>query len=179
MSNVKIGILSDTHRRVDLQKEAIKKLKKESAQYLLHLGDIRLEENLKQLEESNLPYRVVYGNHDRALKDLENRYFIRNEPYYLKIKDITIKMMHLPYYLSPDCDIVLFGHLHKFSVEFKGKTLFLNPGEICARNKNLSECALIEVSKDKYIVNYYYREPEVKEWEVKEFEFMYWQSVSN
>jgi len=173
LSNLKIGVLSDTHKRSDLQKEAIEKLKKEDAQYLLHLGDVRLEENLKQLKESNLPYRVVFGNHDRALKGLENIYHIKNEPYYLKIKDLKIKMMHLPYYMSADSDIVLFGHLHKFSVEFHNNTLFLNPGEVCARNKNLTECALIEVSKDRYLVKYYFKEPAAKEWEVKEFEFLY------
>jgi len=173
LSNIKIGVLSDTHKRGDLQKEAINHLKKEGAQYLLHLGDLELPKHLEDLANSNLPYAAVFGNNDYALKGMENSFRIKKEPYYLKIKDITIKMMHLPYYLSSDTNIVLFGHLHKFSAEFKGETLFLNPGEICARNKNLSECALIEISKDRYIVNYYFREPEVKEWKAKEFEFIY------
>ena len=170
---IKIGILSDSHRKSTLQQEVIKKLKQEDAQYLLHLGDVRLEENLKQLKESNLPYRVVFGNHDRDLRGLEDRYFIKDEPYYLKVKDITIKMMHHPYYMNADVDIILFGHLHKFSVELKGKTLFLNPGEVCARNKNLSECALIKVKEKEYIVTYYYKKPSAKEWKSKEYKFVY------
>ena len=155
-----------------MQKEAIDKLRSEGAKYLLHLGDLELEENLKLLKDSNLPYAAVFGNNDIALKGLENIYKISFEPYYLKIKDLKIKMMHHPYYLTPDCDIVLYGHLHKFSVEFKNNTLFLNPGEVCARNKNLMECCLIKANSKEYIVDYFYKEPNAKKWQSKEFSFI-------
>ena len=155
---IRIGILSDTHKRGDLQEEAIAHLKKEGAQYLLHLGDLELLANLEALANSGLPYASVFGNNDYALKGMENSFRIKKEPYYLKIKDTTIKMMHLPYYLSADTDIVLYGHTHKFNCEYKNGTLFLNPGEICARNKNLSECAMIEVKEKKFFVKYYFRE---------------------
>ena len=171
MNTIKIGILSDTHRRTDLQEAVISKLKAEGAKYLLHLGDLELEENLASLKNSGLPYAVVFGNNDIALKGLESNYKISKEPYYLKIKDIKIKMMHMPYYMSADSDIVLFGHLHKFSVEYKNETLFLNPGEVCARNKNLTECVLLEIEKKNYTVNYFYREPNASKWNSKVFEF--------
>ena len=171
MSSFKIGVLSDTHKKSELQKEAINWLKREGAQYLLHLGDLEREENLKMLKDANLPYAAVFGNNDRALYSLAFKYKIAKEPYYLKIRDTTIKMMHLPYYLSADCDIVLFGHLHQFSAEFKSNTLFLNPGEVCARNKNLSECAIIEVGQEFFMVNYYYKEPNASSWSVKNYNF--------
>jgi len=171
MEKIVIGVISDTHKKTALQAEAISVLKSKGAQYLLHLGDLELEENLKALKESNLPYAAVFGNNDIALRGLESSYKIRKEPYYLKIKDLKIKMMHLPYYLSADSDIVLYGHTHKFSVEFRNGTLFLNPGEVCARNKNLSECAILEAQNDKFIVKYLYREPKANSWEEKIFEF--------
>ncbi len=167
MSIVKIGILSDTHRRTDLQEQVIAKLKAEGAQYLLHLGDLELEENLASLKNSGLPYAAVFGNNDIALRGLEAEYKISKEPYYLKIKDIKIKMMHIPYYMSSDSDIVLFGHLHKFSVEYRNETLFLNPGEVCARNKNLTECVLLEVENKDYTINYFYKEPTASKWNSK------------
>lgn len=166
-----IGVLSDSHKRADLQKEAIEHLKNQGAHYLLHLGDLQTKENLESLANSNLPYAAVFGNNDRALLPLAHNYKIKKEPYYLKIKDTTIKMMHLPYYLSADTDIILFGHLHKFSAEYKAGSLFLNPGEVCARNKNLSECATILVDTHSFIVNYHYREPKQKRWQSKEFTF--------
>ena len=171
MEKIIIGVISDTHKKTKLQAEAIDVLKSKGAQYLLHLGDLELEENLKALKESNLPYAAVFGNNDIALRGLEGRYKICKEPYYLKIKNLTIKMMHLPYYLSADSDIVLYGHTHKFSVEFKNSTLFLNPGEVCARDKNLSECAILEAQNDKFIVKYLYKEPKANSWEEKIFEF--------
>ena len=171
MSSFKIGVISDTHKRGDLQKEAISQLKSKGAEYLLHLGDFELVENLENLATSGLPYAGVFGNNDYALKGLEYKYKIESEPYFLKIKDTTIKMMHLPYYLTNDSDIVLFGHLHKFSAEYKGGSLFLNPGEICAREKDLSECAIIEVSKSHFLVDYIYREPTALKWSSREFEF--------
>jgi putative phosphoesterase len=168
----KIGVLSDSHRKGELQNQVIEKLKSEGANYLLHLGDLVIEENLKSLKESNLPYAAVFGNNDRHLYDLQSHYKIEKEPYYLKIGDTKIKMMHLPYYMSADADIVLFGHLHKFSVEFKANTLFLNPGEVCARNKPLSECAIIELLENGYSVTYYFKEPQSTSWESREFHFI-------
>ena len=168
---LQIGILSDSHREVVLQKEAIAHLKNEGAQYLLHLGDFEVEENIVSLANAKLPYAGVFGNNDRALMPLSQSYKIEKEPYYLKIKNLTIKMMHLPYYLSPDCDIVLFGHLHKFSVEYKADTLFLNPGEVCARNKNLTECALIKANSNTFLVNYYFKDPKAAQWQRREYRF--------
>ncbi len=168
---LQIGILSDSHREVQLQKEAIEHLKSEGAQYLLHLGDFEVQENLENLANAKLPYAAVFGNNDRVLTPLAQSYKIAKEPYYLKIKDLKIKMMHHPYYLSSDSDIVLFGHLHKFSVEFKSGTLFLNPGEICARNKNLTECALIKANSNEFIVNYYFKEPKATQWLSREYRF--------
>jgi len=168
---LKIGILSDSHRKTNLHKEAIAKLKSEGAQYLLHLGDLCVEDNLKALKDASLPYAAVFGNNDIGLMGLESIYKIEKEPYYLKIKDIKIKMMHLPYFMSADCDIVLFGHTHMHSCEFKNGTLFLNPGEVCARNKNLTECAIINVNSEKFIVNYYFKEPTAKEWQEKIYNY--------
>lgn len=168
---IHIGVLSDSHKQVKLQKEAIEHLKNEGAHYLLHLGDFELQENIESLAASKLPYAGVFGNNDRALMPLATHYKIAKEPYYLKIKELTIKMMHLPYYLSSDSDIVLFGHLHKFSAEFQAGTLFLNPGEVCARNKNLSECALIKADSNQFLVNYYFKEPNATIWQSREYSF--------
>jgi len=172
LNSFTIGVLSDTHKRGDLQEKAIVHLKSKGAEYLLHLGDFELPANLETLANSGLPYASVFGNNDYALSGMASEYRVKKEPYYLKIKDTTIKMMHMPYYLSNDTNIVLFGHLHKFSVEFKNNTLFLNPGEVCARNKNLTECAIIEVSQDRYIVNYYFKVPKDKDWQSKEYIFL-------
>ncbi len=71
---MKIGILSDSHRKTTLHKEALEYLLLQGVEYLLHAGDIMLEEHLQMLEETNLPYACVYGNNDTALISLHGKY---------------------------------------------------------------------------------------------------------
>lgn len=169
--SLKIALLSDSHRKTELTKEAIELLKNKGAQYLIHAGDLEIQENLELLKNSELTYISVFGNNDYNLIEYSNQYKIEKEPYYFKIQDIKFKLMHLPYYLSPDSDIVIFGHTHDFHTEYKNNTLFINPGEVCARNKNLSECALLEITEDKYKLSYNYKSPLDTKWQEKIFEY--------
>lgn len=152
-----IGILSDSHLKSDYTKDVIDFLKSQDCQYLVHAGDLCVEKNLQLLEESNLSYVAVFGNNDRSLLSLASKYNIKNEPYYFKIKDIKFKLMHLPYHMTPDCDVLIFGHTHKFECDYKNKTLFLNPGEVCAREKPLIECMKLQINENEYIITRYYR----------------------
>ncbi|ADG94609.1 phosphodiesterase, MJ0936 family [Arcobacter nitrofigilis DSM 7299] len=168
---MKVAVLSDSHNKVDLTKEAIDFLKSQGAQYLVHAGDLCLKENLELLKESSLPYVCVYGNNDNSLVRLSNEYKIENEPYLFKIEDVKFKLMHLPFYLNADSDVIIFGHTHMFESEYKEGTLFLNPGEICAREKPLSECVLLEINPNEYIINYYSRNINEKEFLKKEIRY--------
>ena len=154
---MKIGILSDSHLKGDYTKEVIDFLKEIKSDYLVHAGDLCVEKNLKLLEESELKYIAVFGNNDRYLVDLTSNYNIKQEPYYFKIKDTTFKLMHLPYYLTPDSDVVIFGHTHIFECDYKNNTLYINPGEVCAREKPLIECVQLEIKENEYIISRYFK----------------------
>ncbi|MDX9901199.1 MAG: YfcE family phosphodiesterase [Aliarcobacter sp.] len=154
---MKIGILSDSHLKSDYTKEVIDFLKEIKSDYLVHAGDLCVEKNLKLLEESELKYIAVFGNNDRYLLDLTSNYNIKQEPYYFKIKDTTFKLMHLPYYLTPDSDVVIFGHTHIFECDYKNNTLYINPGEVCAREKPLIECVQLEIKENEYIISRYFK----------------------
>lgn len=168
---MKIGILSDSHFKSDYTKEVIDLLKENQCQYLVHAGDLCIEENLVLLKESNLPYVSVFGNNDMNLVSLSNKYVIKQEPYYFKIKDIKFKLMHLPYHMAPDSDIVIFGHTHMFECEYKNKTLFINPGEVCAREKPHIECALLEINENEYIISHYFKNINKKNYEKEEYRY--------
>jgi putative phosphoesterase len=168
---MKIGILSDSHRKSSYQEEAIEKLKEYDISYLIHAGDLCIEENLQSLENSGLPYVSVFGNNDYPLLGLANKYNIRKEPYYFKIKDTTFKLMHLPFYMVGDSDIVISGHTHQFEQEFINNTLFINPGEVCAREKPLIECVVLEIKENKYIITYNFKDLNLNKWETKKFEY--------
>lgn len=168
---MKIAILSDSHHKTILTSQAIEMLKSKGAQYLIHAGDLEIQENLDILKNSGLPYVSVFGNNDYNLIQYSNNYNINQEPYYFKIKDTTFKLMHIPNYLTPDSDVVIFGHTHNFHQEYKNNTLFVNPGEVCARNKNLTQCVLLGIKEDKYTIEYNDKKPESTIWETKIYEY--------
>ena len=168
---IKIGILSDSHHKSTLHKEAISHLLKEGAEYLLHTGDIHSEEHIIMLKATSKPYSIVFGNNDNHLLPLSTKYNIYKEPHYLKVKDIKIKMMHIPYFMSPDVDLVLSGHTHHFEVQLVENTLYLNSGEICAREKNLTECVLLTISDKEWHIMRWFKKPNEKKWNSKEYTF--------
>jgi len=168
MAKIKIGVLSDSHKKEDLQQAALKHCKALGANHIIHAGDFSLLSNLKSLHAFGLPYTAVYGNNDHRLQMHED-FQIFKEPHYFKLQGISFKLMHLPFYLSGDVDVVIFGHTHAFECEKKGKTLFLNPGEVCGRNKPLSEYALLEVNAKKYKVTYFYKDLQFHTFNQKEF----------
>jgi len=154
---MKIGILSDTHTKVSRAKETLDFLIDEGAEFIIHAGDIVEVETLELLKNCSKRYIAVYGNNDAHLAEYHAKYNLVQEPYYFKLADTKFKLMHLPFYMSSDAEVIIFGHTHQFEVAFKGKSLYLNPGEVCARNKPISECALLEIKENEFIVNYYTR----------------------
>lgn len=167
----KIAILSDSHFKTNLLEDTIKHIQSLDVQAIVHCGDFQTVEHLKMIANTKLPYVSVFGNNDMALLPYQNEFKIYKEPHYFKIGDITSKVMHLPYYLTPDTNIVFFGHTHQFETYKKEDTLFINPGEVCARNKPLSEHAVLIILEDRYIIEYYSKIPNEKEYKKEEFTY--------
>lgn len=168
---MKIGILSDSHFKSSYQKEVVELLKEEGCEYLIHAGDLCTQENLDILKQSELKYIAVFGNNDNALLSLSSEYNIKTEPYYFKIKENTFKLMHLPYHMAPDTDIIIFGHTHKFHCEYINKKLFINPGEVCAREKPFIECVKLHIKDNQYIITRYYKDINENNFKKEEFKY--------
>ena len=168
---MRIGILSDTHTKVKKAKEALEMLISEGAEFIVHAGDVCELETLELLKNCGLRYVCVYGNNDAHLVPYHNDYNLVQEPHYFKLADTKFKLMHLPFYMTPDTEVVIFGHTHEFKSEFINGTLFLNPGESCARNKPVSECAMLEVKPKKFKVTYYTKAKDDKEFQKEKFTY--------
>lgn len=168
---MKIGVLSDTHTKVKKAKATLDLLIENGAEFIVHAGDIVEYEILELLQNCGKPYVAVYGNNDAHLVQFHNDYNLVQEPYYFKLADTKFKLMHLPFYMAPDTEVVIFGHTHEFKSEFVEGTLFLNPGESCARNKPISECALLEIKEKKFKVTYFSKEKEEKEFTSQKFTY--------
>jgi len=168
---MKIGILSDTHKKEKRSQKVVDLLMEKGAEFLIHAGDIVKTEMLDQLVQSGVRYIAVYGNNDPHLHAVHNRYNLVQEPHYFRLAQTKFKLMHLPFFMSPDSEIVIYGHTHTFDCEFTNGTLFLNPGEVCARNKPISECAMLELTDTHMNVTYYSRELKTKKFEEQHFSF--------
>jgi hypothetical protein len=154
---VKIGLLSDTHTKKGRSQKAIDHLVSQGAEFLIHAGDIVKPEILDQLKNSGVRYVAVYGNNDANLIEYHTKYNLAQEPHYFKLGGVNFKLMHLPFYMNADAEVIIFGHTHVFECDFKNRTLFLNPGEVCARDKPFSSCAMLETSDTNLTVTHYSR----------------------
>lgn len=168
---MKIGIISDTHLKSSKAKDALDMLIENGAEFIVHAGDIVEVETLEILKNCGKEYLAVYGNNDAHLVGYHNNYNLVQEPHYFKLEDVEFKLMHLPFYMSPDAEIIIFGHTHTFELEYINGTLFLNPGESCARNKPISECAMLEIDETNLIVTYYAKEKDENDFKAKCFIF--------
>ena len=168
---MKIGIVSDTHSKYVRAQEALEVLLQNGAEFIVHAGDVCQLQTLELLKNCGKRYVAVYGNNDAHLMEHHSNYNLVQEPHYFKLADTKFKLMHLPFYMTPDTEVVLFGHTHQFACEFKGNTLFLNPGEICAREKPFSEYTMLEISDDNFLVTYYARNIKTDSIETKEFSY--------
>ncbi len=170
---MKIGIISDTHKKLGRAKKVIDLLVEEKIEFLLHAGDIVRVELLEYIESKNLKYVAVLGNNDYHLCNLVDKFNLVNEPYYFKLANKTWKLMHHPTYMFPlDTDIIVYGHTHDVDISFNGKNLILNPGEVCARDHGFSTCMTLDIEENKYVVTLFYRKIKTTEWKkrIKEFE---------
>lgn len=168
---MKIGLLSDTHTKKGRSQKVIDHLKAQGAEFLIHAGDIVKPEILDQLKNSGLRYIAVYGNNDAGLIEYHERYNLVQEPHYFKLGGTSFKLMHLPFYMNADAEVIIFGHTHVFECDFKNRTLFLNPGEACARDKPFSSCSMLELTDTELKVTHYSRSVESEHFEERHYTF--------
>ncbi|MDF1875762.1 YfcE family phosphodiesterase [Sulfurimonas sp. SAG-AH-194-I05] len=168
---MKIGIISDTHSKFHMAEVALEILLNEGAEFIVHAGDIVEVQTLELLKNCGKRYIAVYGNNDAHLITYQNDYNLVQEPYYFKLADTKFKLMHVPFHMSPDAEVILFGHTHIFESEFKKGTLFLNPGEVCARDKPVSSCVMLEVAESSFEVTHYFRNKNTPTFDTKKFSY--------
>ena len=139
---MKVGVISDTHGL--LRPEALTAL--EGCELIVHAGDIGSPEILDQLA-AIAPLHVVRGNNDQQSSWAKNlpdlAYFQVNGWQALLVHDIA----DVPSELDADTKLIITGHSHKPSMEWRGEALYLNPGSAGRRRFKLPvTLAILEVS---------------------------------
>jgi uncharacterized protein len=138
---MKIGVISDTHGL--LRPEALAAL--QGCERIIHAGDIGNAQILEQLA-ALAPLYVVRGNNDMgagwAGQLADCLQFDLGECQVLLVHDIA----DVPVSLELGIKLVITGHSHKPSIEWRGERLYLNPGSAGRRRFKLPvTLALLEI----------------------------------
>lgn len=138
-SNMKLGIISDTHDHKANTKKMLEEFKRQNINTILHAGDLISPFMLALFDDFKV--YAVKGNNDgdmyRIMQNKGNNYFFNDELLSLKIKGRRLCIYHgtnqeilEALIKSQTYDVIVTGHTHKVRGEKKGKTLVLNPGSL-------------------------------------------------
>ncbi len=142
-----IGILSDTHDRLDTLKQAVAIFKKQSVAQIVHCGDWVSPFTLEYFDSICTDFRVpvysVFGNNEGDIRRIIERnaklqnpiHFTSKQTLTLEVEDRKIIVYHgqdktitEAIVKSQLYDTFFTGHTHIPLNKTDGKTLILNPG---------------------------------------------------
>jgi hypothetical protein len=157
-----IGAISDSHDNLPQIEKAIRILNDQKVGLVLHAGDYIAGFVIPKFKQLNCPLIGVFGNNDGDHELLKKRFSetgnctIRDRFTQLTIEGYRIALLHghetelLNSIIdSGYFDAVIHGHSHNKGVERKGKTLIINPGELCGYLTGKSTIALLDTIKNE------------------------------
>jgi putative phosphoesterase len=157
-----IGLVSDTHDRLPQIALAVKKLNEMRVERVLHAGDYVSPFVLPAFSKLKGKMRGVFGNNDGDIEHLKNQAQATNnielqETFAnISIENVDIGLLHghqtsiLRIIIeSGKFDLVVHGHTHKPKISQMGKTLVVNPGEVCGYLTGTSTCAIFNTESLK------------------------------
>lgn len=153
---LKIGIISDTHDNLPLVDKAVKRLNQEEVDLVLHAGDYVAPFTVLRFKQLKARLIGVFGNNDGDHEYLKKRFAdvqeaeIRGNFAEVIIDGLKIALLHdegelFHSLVNGQCyDVVVHGHTHEARVYKKGKTIVINPGEVCGYLSKRSTMALLD-----------------------------------
>ena len=163
-----VGLISDTHDNLPQVDKAIARLNEENVGLVLHAGDYVAAFTVARFKNLKAKLIGVLGNNDGD-HDLLRSKFHENERLELRegnfaeimVDGLRIALLHgakaklLENLIDKGSfDVVVYGHSHIPKVLKKGKTLIVNPGEVCGYLTGKSTLALLDtVTREVRIVD--------------------------
>lgn len=155
-----IGIIADTHDNLPMVEKAVRRLNEENVGLVLHAGDYVAPFVIPKFKELKSKLIGVFGNNDGDHEFLKKRFSeyenleMRGNFAEISLDNIKIVLLHgsdkelfKALTESNSFDIVVHGHTHNAEVYRKGKTLIVNPGEVCGYLTGKSTIALLDAVK--------------------------------
>jgi len=155
-----VGLISDTHDNLPLVEKTIVKLNEVRVELVLHAGDYVAPFVVPRFKQLNSRLIGVFGNNDGDHELLTKRFCenkrleIRGSFAKLTVDGLRTILLHgddrelLDALIeSESFDVIVHGHSHTPEAYHKGKTLVVNPGEVCGYLTGRSTFALLDTSK--------------------------------
>lgn len=155
-----IGLMSDTHDNLPQVDKAVRRLNEENVELVLHAGDYVAPFVIPRFKDLKARLIGVFGNNDGdhellKLRFKENkRLEIRGNFAYVEADRLKIALLHgtdrelLEALIERESfDVVVHGHTHLKGVHKKGRTLVVNPGEVCGYLTGKSTVSLLDTVK--------------------------------
>ncbi len=155
-----IGVISDTHDNLPQIEIAVKYLNEQNVGLVLHAGDYVAGFVIPKFKQLNCKLIGVFGNNDGDHELLKKRFSettnctIHDQFAQIEVEGYKIALLHgtETELLNAIIDsgyfnAVIHGHSHNKSIENKGKTLAINPGELCGYLTGKSTLALLDTVK--------------------------------
>ncbi|HEX76791.1 MAG TPA: metallophosphoesterase [Dehalococcoidia bacterium] len=155
---MRIGVMSDTHDRLDAIKAAIDFFNRQGVRDVLHAGDLVSPLVVPKFSTLKAKLHYTWGNNEG------DREFIRvkfgeigvvplGDFAALELSGRKIALLHGTHEPIVDSlvrsglyDIVVRGHSHRAEI-IKGRTLLVNPGEVCGYLSGHQTVALIDLDE--------------------------------
>jgi len=159
MSEMIIGIMSDTHDNLSMIDAAVNKLNELNVELVYHAGDYIapfVDQSLKNLKA---PLIGVLGNNDGSTSLLQKKFAefgadLRGRFAFDIIDGLRIAVVHgddkelMRSLLELQShDILITGHTHEAKIFRRGKMLVINPGETCGLLTRKSTIAVLDTEK--------------------------------
>ncbi len=155
-----IGAISDTHDNLPLIEKAVQTLNDQKVGLVLHAGDYVAGFVIPKLAKLNCPLIGVFGNNDGDHELLKKRFSeTLNCTIHERFTQITIESYRIALLHGHETellnaivdggyfDAVIHGHSHNKNIEQKGKTLSINPGELCGYLTGKPTIAILDTIK--------------------------------
>jgi putative phosphoesterase len=155
-----VGLISDTHDNLPMVDKAVRRLNEENVELVLHAGDYVAGFVVPMFRELKARLIGVFGNNDGDHKLLEEK-FGENERLELRgnFAEVTVDGLRIALLHGGDVelldalinresfDFVVHGHTHVAEIRRKGRTLVINPGEVCGYLTGKSTLGLLDPVK--------------------------------
>jgi putative phosphoesterase len=158
--NMLIGLISDTHDNLPMVEKAVKRLNEEKVELVLHAGDYVAPFVIPKFTALNCRLIGVFGNNDGDHELLRKRFSetsnceVRGRFAEVDVDGFKIALLHgdetelLNALINHGVfDAVVHGHSHAQVSRNNGKTLVVNPGEVCGYLTGKPSIGLLDTVK--------------------------------